>query len=58
MNTLYGIMNIRVKAIEAAHDDLAEVNDFLAAHDGEIIDIQINPMLYGVTKYIIIFRAW
>lgn len=57
MNTLYGIKNIRVKAIEAPHDDLAEVNEFLSAHDGEIIDIQINPMLYGVTKYIIIFHA-
>lgn len=57
MKSVYGITGIRVKAIEASHEGLEEVNKFLEEHDGNIIDIQISPMMYGVTKYIIVYRA-
>lgn len=53
---MYGITKIGVKAIEASHEDVFAVNNFLKAHDGEIIDIKPEPMMYGITKYIIIYR--
>lgn len=56
MNNLYGITDIRVSIIEAPHDQITEVNAFLKAHDGNIIDIRTEEMLYGVTKYIIIYK--
>lgn len=56
MNNIYGITNIRIAAIEALHDHLSEVNEFLKAHDGNIIDIRTGDMLYGMTKYIFIYK--
>ena len=56
MNSIFGIKGIHVKAIETASENATEVNEFLAAHDGNIIDIQVHAMLYGVTKYIIVYR--
>ena len=57
MGNIYGVTGVRVKAIEAPHEDLTEVNDFLDEYDGNIIDIQTSPMAYGVTKYIIVYKA-
>ena len=55
MKSMFGITGIKVRAIEAG-EDMSEVNDFLKEHDGNIIDIQNSPMLYGVTKFIIIYK--
>lgn len=56
MKSVFGTTNIRVRAIETQGTDMSEVNDFLAEYDGNIIDIQTVGMLYGVTKFIIIYR--
>ena len=53
---IYGITNIRVKAIEVEKNDLTEVNEFLEKHDGNIIDIQIIPMFHGVSRFIITYH--
>ena len=57
MNTLYGITGIAVKAIETCENDMDEVNSFLAEYDGNIINIQPVPMLYGWTRFVITYKA-
>ena len=57
MKSIFGTTNIRVHAIEAHGIDMSEVNEFLSAFDGNIIDIQTVGMLYGVTKFIIVYRC-
>lgn len=57
MKSVFGTTNIRVHAIEAQGTYMSEVNDFLTEYDGNIIDIQTIGMLYGVTKFIIIYRC-
>ena len=56
MNNIYGITNIRVKAFEVNKNDVTEVNEFLAEHDSNIIDIQIIPMFQGYSRWVIIFH--
>lgn len=56
MNNVFGITNIRAKAFEVNKNDVAEVNEFLAEHDGDIIDIQIIPMFQGYSRWVIIFH--
>lgn len=57
MNNIYGITNIRAKAFEVNKNDVAEVNKFLAEHDGDIIDIQIIPMFQGYSRWMVIYKA-
>lgn len=57
MKSIFGTTNIRVHAIEAQGTDMSEVNEFLSAFDGNILDIQTVGMLYGVTKFIIVYRC-
>ena len=57
MNNVFGITGIRVKAIEVDKNDLTKVNDFLEEYDGNIIDIQVIPMLYGVSRFVITYKA-
>ena len=57
MNSMYGILGIRTKAIEV-NQDLTEVNKFLSEHDGNIINIQFIPMFQGFSRCIIIYKAW
>lgn len=58
MNNIYGITNIRVKAIEVEKNDLTKVNQFLKEHDGNIIDIQIIPMFQGFSRFIITYHEF
>ena len=53
---MFGITNIRVKAIEVDKNDTTEVNDFLKEYDGEIINIQFIPMFQGFSRCIITYR--
>ena len=57
MNSMFGIKQIQIRVFECAHDDVQPVNDFLTKHDGDIIDVRTDNMLYGVTKYIVIYKA-
>lgn len=57
MKNLFGITNIHVKAIEVSRNEMEEVNKFLEEHDGDIIDLQVMPMLYGMSRFIIIYKA-
>lgn len=57
MNSIYGITGIQVEAIDVQGTDMTEVNLFLEEYDGNIISIQPNQMLYGVTRYIIVYKA-
>lgn len=56
MNNVFGITNIRAKAFEVNKNDVAEVNEFLAEHDGDIIDIQIIPMFQGYSRWMVIYH--
>ena len=57
MNNVFGITGIRVKAIEVNKNNVAEVNEFLDEYDGNIIDVQIIPMLQGVSRFVIVYKA-
>lgn len=52
---MYGITNIKIEAIEVARDGEDEVNEFLAKHNGNIIDIKTVPMFQGWTKYVVVY---
>ncbi len=56
MNSVYGITGIRAKAFEVNKNDTTEVNEFLAEHDGDIIDIQIIPLFQGYSRWMIIYH--
>ena len=56
MNNVFGITNIRVKAFEVNKNDVTEVNEFLAEHDSNIIDIQIIPMFQGYSRWMVIYH--
>lgn len=57
MNNMLHITGIQVKAIEVNKNDVSEVNEFLAEYDGNIIDIQIIPMMYGISRFVITYKA-
>lgn len=57
MADIYGMKNIQVKTIEVNKNDLTAVNKFLKDHDGNIIDIQIIPLLYGCSRFMIIYKV-
>ena len=54
---LFGIRKIRVKAFEIDKNDTRKINEFLAQHDGKILNIEILPLLYGVSRWIITYQA-
>ena len=54
---MFGITGIRIKIIEATHEDSSKINEFLDEYDGNIIDIKTADMLYGVTKFIIVYKV-
>lgn len=54
---MYGIKGIQIKVIDVQGTDVWEVNDFLDEYDGNIIAINPEQMLYGVTRYIITYKA-
>lgn len=56
MNKMFGITGIKVKAIEVNKNDVAEVNEFLAEHDGNIFDVQVIPMFQGYSRFVITYR--
>ena len=56
MNNVFGITNIRAKAFEVNKNDVTQVNEFLAEHDGDIIDIQIIPMFQGYSRWMVIYH--
>lgn len=57
MKNLYGITGIQVEAIDCTKNHLEELNEFLEEHDGDILEIQTVAMLYGVTRYVVIYKA-
>lgn len=57
MINLRGITGIRTKIIEVEGTHTEELNDFLEEYNGYIIDIQTVGMLYGLCKFIIIYKA-
>lgn len=56
MNNVFGITNLQIKTFDAFQDELTEINKFLTKHNGDIVDIQTVAMLYGKTRYIIIYK--
>jgi hypothetical protein len=54
---MYGITGIQMKVIDVHGTDAMDVNLFLEEYDGNIIDIRTEQMLYGVTRYVIIYKA-
>lgn len=56
---LYKMSGVRVKLFEIEKDDIhaKELNKFLEEYDMNIIDIKPMPMLYGVTKVMVIYKA-
>lgn len=62
-NTNYGyykMSGLAIKFFEVAKDDVdaKEVNEFLEEYEMNIIDIKPMPMLYGVTKVMVVYKAW
>lgn len=57
MADMLGIKGIQIKTFDLKHDEINIVNDFLMEYDGSIIDIQVAQMLYGVTRYVIVYKA-
>lgn len=55
----YGLNSVRVKLFEIEKDDIhaKELNKFLAEYDMNIIDIKPMPMLYGITKVMVVYKA-
>lgn len=56
MKNLYGITKVQIEIIEVSGQDAKAVNDFLLVHDGNIIDVQVIGMNYGLCKFIITYR--
>lgn len=54
---MLGIKGIQIKTFDLKCDEINIVNDFLMEYDGSIIDIQVAQMLYGVTRYVIVYKA-
>lgn len=54
---MFGIKGIQVKTFDVQNKQPDEVNEFLTEYDGNIIDIRTEQLMYGVTRYIIIYRA-
>lgn len=48
---------IQVKIIEVTHDNTEELNEFLLKHKGNIIDIQTVGMMYGICKFVIMYKT-
>lgn len=48
---------IQVKIIEVTHKDTEELNEFLLKHKGNIIDIQTVGMMYGICKFVIMYKT-
>ena len=57
MKNIYGITGIKVKIIEVTANLTRELDDFIEKHDGNIIDIQTIGMMYGVCKFVIVYKA-
>lgn len=54
---MINIKGIQIKSFEVDHDNVDEVNMFLEEYDGNIIDIKIIPLLYGKSRYVVIYRG-
>ena len=46
-----------VKVIDCEGDDVGELNKFLDEYNGNVVEIQAQQMMYGITRYIVIFKA-
>lgn len=57
MPNFYGITHLKVKILEVTHDKTEELNVFLEEHNGNIVDIQTAPMMYGFCKFIIVYKG-
>ena len=57
MKNLYGLTNLMVKVIDCEGDDVGELNKFLDEYNGNVVEIQAQQMMYGITRYIVIFKA-
>lgn len=56
MNTLFGITNIKVTFFAIKDNDTHEINAFLQAHNGEIIDIQYQQNNFAVRQVMIVYK--
>lgn len=60
MTNMFGITGIQVKIIDIYKNDMSgetDLNLFLDEYDGNIIDIRTEQMMYGVTRFAIIYKA-
>lgn len=57
MNHFFGLKGIQTRAFEITHEDMNEVNKFLAEYDGNIIDVQVVPMAMGMSKVVVVYKA-
>ena len=48
---------IQVKIIEVTGKDTKELNDFLSKHKDNIVDIQTVGMMYGICKFVIMYKT-
>ena len=55
---MLGIKGIQVKVIDCDHTRVDELNSFLREYDGFIIDIKTVEMLYGRTRYVVIYKEF
>lgn len=58
MRNLYGITGLWVKVIDCKGDEVGELNRFLDEYNGNIVEIQTVPMAYGITRYVVIHKAF
>ncbi len=56
MTNLRFIERIQVKVFDCRNDDLEELNKFLMDNETRICEIQTQQLLYGVTRYIVIYK--
>ena len=60
MTNMFGITGIQVKIIDIYKNDMSgetDLNLFLDEYNGNIIDIRTEQMMYGVTRFAIIYKA-
>lgn len=62
MTNMFGVTGIQVKIIDIYKNDMdgnniTDLNLFLEEYDGNIIDIRTEQMVYGVTRFAIIYKA-
>lgn len=54
----YYPVGTEIKMIEVQGINTAELNDFLIGHEGCILDIKPMSLFHGLTRFVIVYRAF